>query len=879
MTWWQVLILVVDLYLMLSLGSWILLQILEWVLQRSGSFLAAETQRLKGLGDAEHSQSSAWPQEARPGRYQESDRLAQECLTRLRLALDEANRLWLPLSAHVRAELRLGHILCLGSWGPLLRATVTWRDMRLLQKILDEGTETLALLEKQQRAVRDIPARVRALLNETRAEASRLSALLEAEEEVGTLGLAETAQRLRVVSLEIERALDRLAEATPDQLPSVAYEIDVMLNRIVPSVEEMDHFISGASSARTKAQNIIARVDKWLQLADERWEGLKARGATEPSIGRTLATLQTGVAHLVDMAQQRTLDVYHQIDAEVSSLDPQLQSLMNSLDALDALIRESKEAIEGDVQALADAQATCDELVRREPLLDLDQSQTLIEKATEAYMEAERQRGLGTVEGYQATLAASQSATRYLSLAMEAAEPLSERADHVRDLLASLTSDILSDWRSRIDRVREQLRIYARHWDSGLAGDVGEAVSYLDQVEVDLERIPPNVRYQRRLRQSELAESIEILSHGRECMERAKGLIADLEEERVRIENLRGDLERVVEELAQDSFPAMQEQSQRMLPELQQRLQTLHKDFGEHVEMLGDPAQAHYDDLASEWLPTVLRQLEDIRATHEKDVQHYRKALRDAINRLDRRRARLKRLSPYEQPGPEEEIERLVADLDNWRANAEQQEENPLALQEIVGRQCALLEQRIEAAQRQISEGRRTLDALAKEYRKHSGAVHNLRNSIRNVQRESRWTQLDWETNEAERVWEKALAFERDCRMETTLVQANNQLQLAVNAAQQAEQLYGLVEHRIDSATRRLNEEFREATAALRRGRHRAKQLREQSPDGQGHTEESLAIEELCARATRTIEVALEAATFEDALRYLRDAGNMLTRI
>ena len=86
--------------------------------------------------------------------------------------------------------------------------------------------------------------------------------------------------------------------------------------------------------------------------------------------------------------------------------------------------------------------------------------------------------------------------------------------------------------RGRADRLREQLQVYTKHWDRGLNADKAEAISLLDQAEVDLERLAPNVRYQRRFRQSETEEALDILSHVRSSLDRGGELIGQLEAER-----------------------------------------------------------------------------------------------------------------------------------------------------------------------------------------------------------------------------------------------------------------------------------------------------------------------------------------------------------
>jgi len=104
-------------------------------------------------------------------------------------------------------------------------------------------------------------------------------------------------------------------------------------------------------------------------------------------------------------------------------------------------------------------------------------------------------------------------------------------------------------------------------------------------------------------------------------------------------------------------------------------------------------------------------------------------------------------------------------------------------------------------------------------------------------------------------------------------VKSNEQLQQALNLAQQAEQIYARVKHEMQTVLGRLEDELQAIRAALQRGERRIAQLSERGP-----SEELTAGEELCSSAEQTVGMARAAATFEDALRYLREARNLLTR-
>jgi len=311
-----------------------------------------------------------------------------------------------------------------------------------------------------------------------------------------------------------------------------------------------------------------------------------------------------------------------------------------------------------------------------------------------------------------------------------------------------------------------------------------------------------------------------------------------------------------------------------MLPELKQRLNGLAADLKERAAGASDPGQTDYDEAVGVWLPSFRQQVDELLAEHERSQAHYAGLLRDAIRRIDREWGRLSRLNPFDPPLPEEDVERLAADLDAWRDTAERQANNPVALREILARHVPALEQRIALAIDQISAGRRDLEGLDRQYRKAAQNAHNLRMTIRDQRADSAFPELSWETEEADRVWEQALEAERNAQTSRTLLQACDHLQRGVNAALQAEQLYARVEHQMQSALRRLNEELRALSSGLDKARRQADDLR-----ARGEEDEAAELERALDGVERGIALAHESGAFEEALRRLRDARTTLERV
>ncbi|MBC7317229.1 MAG: hypothetical protein H5T70_12465, partial [Chloroflexi bacterium] len=199
--------------------------------------------------------------------------------------------------------------------------------------------------------------------------------------------------------------------------------------------EEIDRLIGEVAATRQKARNLLERVESGLRLASQRWEALQTRGAQDETITSLLTRARDLALHLMQTAKGHTAEAYHQVIAEAGEYDQAFHELSTALDCLDEMMRQSKEAIEGDVQRLAECQALCDEMTAQEPLLELDESTELIRQASEAYREAEHQRSLGTIEGYEQAIRLSQHAQSLLEQASTAATSVMEQVAEVRTLL------------------------------------------------------------------------------------------------------------------------------------------------------------------------------------------------------------------------------------------------------------------------------------------------------------------------------------------------------------------------------------------------------------------------------------------------------------
>mgnify|MGYP005844342297 CR=1 FL=1 len=874
MEWWHPLIVLFDIYLLLALGPWMAMQWVAWLATRALRQFQAEREYLVGVRKVLRQQETLWPSISRPGPYYEADDAARQALDELCYSVERVSEILADVQGASLNDLRLLDILALRSWPRLRRGIAALRALQEGWQLLDRTDAALDVLEEQERIVQQIPARARAVLSEGIAELRRIRALWETEAEWGTVGLDEIGIRLADLLASGERSLANLEKVEPLDLPHAVQEATRVAEEISSEAQVIEQTLTGYAQARSDAENLIERVRSGVQLAEERWRALQARGATEPSIGRRLAALRVEATSLVKVAEERTLESYAQAQEQGGDLVQELEVINAELAHLDELMQRSRAAVEGDVSIVAQVQAACEELMRQWNIAEPDESLVIIERAATTYLEAERQHGLGIIEGYERALALSKEASEEILRAEALTTTFAEQIPQVLDLLQATQPQVLEDWQQRAVACQEALSPYVVHWRNGLNAVHAEATGFLEQVLADLDRVPEAIREKRLFKQTQLGEALETLEHAFSSLESAAEAIEHLEQEQGRITALRQQFEAAAKELAEITWPDLEALSHVMLPELADKLKTLFQEYRQGLRARSGPADTNYDEATQDWLPSIIARIEEIAGLHEADVTHYRRVARDRRRHLDRLWSRLERLAPLEPPRPEEDAERLAADLEDWHTEVNKEKDNPLALSLLVGRRAHVLEQRLTTARQQIIEGRRALKGLRRQYARHVQAVQSLRSAIRDLERHSQWSQITWDLDEADALWEHTGTVERAALAAATLSEAVNQMQRAVNSAERAAQTYARLEHEIDTALARLDDELAEINTALLRGQRRAEQLQKE-----GHDPEADHLLARCEAATRIVEMAQQASSFEDALRHLREASNRLARI
>ncbi|MHB1294074.1 MAG: coiled-coil domain-containing protein [Anaerolineae bacterium] len=872
MQWWYFLVALLDLYILASVGSWLAFQIVEGLLQRSGRSLPAVTARAFALADAERAQAGVWPSLPRPGRYQAADTLALENLATLREHAFEVHRRQPVLALYAPPTFTVLDVLLLRAWPALIRSWRISADVRALHALLDRAEAALEVLQEQQQLVTEVPIKARAALNENRAEQSRLSALLEDEREWGTRGLEDLIRRVAEAEEETGRLLDALAQATDDDAPGVIATIDEKLAALTAETQQLDALVTAVVAERSRALSQITRLRSSLALADERWAGLRTRGATEPEVAEALHTTGAAIDHLAAHTTRQSVEAYREINAGAGEVDAQIAALQAQLGALDQAIEKCRAAEQTVREAMGEVRAACDVLRHQNPPLEPDQSLALMGQAQEATTEAERLQSLGTTQGFQEATERYGAVQELLAQAHDLADEMPEQVQSVERALGTLNATALANARTRLDQARTGLQSYPRHWNGAPAERAGAALADLEQARLDLERLPAAMRQTRGFLQSGITEALAALEHGQAAMNNSLATITELETGLTRVEGLRAEAEKALDTLLIRVLPELQAENARMLPEVQKRLDAFLEAVRVCSLSMANPAEIDYEQLVRIDLPALKQQSDEVAKAHVQSIKEYRDALRQALSTIDRKWAHLVKLDPNAQPGPDENIQQLAGEMDDWREDAERQGENPVGLRDILDRRHPALEARIDETIRQITEGRRDMDVLEKAFGRHGQAVRNLRSAMRSRQ-QGQWSALTWEIDEAEQAWIRAMELERGSRASLTLRTATEQMQRAVNAADQAEQLFARAERQVSAAILRLDGELRDVTTALQRARRRAESLR-----AAGATDELAALEELCNSTQQCIESAERAGAFEEALRWLRQAHNTIAR-
>ncbi|MHB1318760.1 MAG: hypothetical protein ACYCYF_09105, partial [Anaerolineae bacterium] len=433
--------------------------------------------------------------------------------------------------------------------------------------------------------------------------------------------------------------------------------------------------------------------------------------------------------------------------------------------------------------------------------------------------------------------------------------------------------DVRQGLRERATTLAADWAVYGRHWHPLRQESLAGALQHLDAAEAAWKALPEGYLATGALEQSRLANVQATMQTVVDEYRQARQEVDSLTAELAHVVSLREQLEAGLATLERNTLPSLAALRSSMLPELADRYDTWIEGYQAERATLNDPAQIDYERAAGVWLPSAASEASSILDAYDGDLAHYGKLLDESIRQLEKSWQRLQRLNPTQAPFPEEDVNQLLADYSAWKTVAEAEDNNPAVLSTLVTHQAGELERRFEAARRQITDGRQTLASLERQFQQLENALQKTRASLRSMEQDSQWQQIDWVLGSGEEAWERALAAEASSVESDSLDTAINEMRRALNIGQEAQQIYAGTEQQLRSALDRLNREFRSATAELDRAQRRAGLLRQQGP-----SDELEALDERIASAMSLVSMAQNSATFEDALRHLRESQEELGR-
>lgn len=873
MAWWVWLIIAVVVYLVLCLVPWLLFRLFTARLERKGGFVTEILPRINALVDAERHHTSVWPEEPRPGRYEEIDREALRLLSELRDGLSRVNEIADRVAAYATPVVSVGRAFLLGAFGPMAAARKALSERSDLDSQLESAERTAAALAEQQSEAAAVPDRLQADLVAAQAEIRRLYALWEAEIQAGTQDIQALGDGLALVDNAMSATTETVRTSGADEQLGTVLRAEQQLAMATETIEQAERELEAIRTQRTTAQEAAETAHAAVSDVSARWVALQDQGVKDPSVAARVSELGKMVATLDATLGQATPSAFEQATERAQEVKALGSSVAAELEALKESMTKSAETVSENVVLLDRARAVLAESTEAMPGVTFDVSTGQIREGEEILTQSQSALQSGTLHGYQtaATLAEQareklQEALERVTSTVEAVQKLNAERDAVGDAARAAL-------RERAATLASEWEVYGRHWHPGRQGALAGALSSLDTADAAWAALPEAFRSEGILDQSHLAELQGLMQSVTGGVEASRGAIDSLESELTAIISLREQVETGVAALETETLPALVDRRDKMLPELAERYDNWLLLYHEQRAALADPAQMDYERAAADWLPQVTSEAQSILSAYEGDLVHYGKQLEEARRRLERSWQRLQRLEPQQPPLPQEDINKLTEDIDSWMATGKAEAANPAVLSGLVTHQASDLERRIDLARRQISEGRQALSSLERQFQQIGQSLQKTRASLRALQNDTQWQQIKWVLGSGEETWERALAAEASSKESESLEMAVNEMQRAINVGQEAQQIYAGSEQQLRSAVDRLNREFRAATNNLDRAQRRANQLRQEGP-----SEELDALDERISSAMSLVSMAQNASNFEDALRHLTAAQEELGR-
>lgn len=871
MSWWQPLVILLELYLLAALLPWLAVSALSWSLRRSFRSRASVVGYLDKLQQAFEAQRAFWPTQPRFGPYEAPAAAADTELAALEAQLQTAQTLAEPVRTAPLPYCGLAGALALRCWSEAWRAMRLWRGVRGVAGALEEAAAVYDRLRAAQQTVLDIPSDTRAQLALRQYEIDQAAEHLQRERAAGTVGLdayesAVTTLRGQIARLQAE--LDGAGGQEQDVLEKAVEPIAALQQGIARLRDDL-HSLSGL---REQAETRAAYMDDTLVTLGERWRAIQRRRFREQDIDEVLLGLNALREDVRARLAKRTREAYREVNALAGTFEERTRLLADDLAGLEQAISASDDLLNTAADELTAARATLAEMQAKYINIDPDQTRSLLDDAAANLAAASDTRQQGT----RSSLAACDTQTTFVrgqaAEAVERVSALEERVQAVNALWTQLNQGDLSSWRKQVQFASDKLQAYPRHLPA-----VSELLRNIElslrEAELAVSYLPQEMTRNNYYIESQMDDAFEALQYARRGIEYVTEGIGRLRSVLETIESQRLQLEQDVAMLLYVDLPAVEQLSAAMLVDLREKLTQLALNIRQEAAQMLDPAQTEYDEALRYKLPYLKRQLDEVRAAHATHIKQLQLQYDAEKTQLARSWARLDHLDLSQLAVVQPLVQRIKAEYAAWQKDAEASLQNPYALNQVLGRRSADLDQRLTALHRDIVEGRLALKELDKAYRQRYALAEASRDRLRALADASPWPNLPWDID-AQAAWNRVSEAYGRIEAADSLQALLDAWQRALGAVTELNRLYERGEAQAHDGLGHLQKEWKHVTALKQRAQHQAEELTRK-----GDHAGSRKLTRLVAQTEHLITLSRKETQFDAALRHLCQARDNLLRL
>ncbi|NLV73176.1 MAG: hypothetical protein GXY52_00615 [Chloroflexi bacterium] len=870
-SWWQPLVVVLQLVILVMLLSWLALAALKWSLLHSYrsrvSVLAYYDRLLLALED----HKLFWPEQSQFGPYQPPVEGAFGQLQAFETYLEAAGSIAEPLRTAQLPSCSLADIVTLRCWGMVHSTWQVWKQVRLLADRLSDATSAYTELQNYRERVLAIPSDVRAQVALRRYELEQAALHLESERVVQTNGLDAYDTGIGSLDRQISSLESDLGESGEVD-PAVLERATELLGSVTQGISILTHDLSALTTARTSAEEALERDAELLSSVQDCWRAIQRRGFREQAIDEVLLGLAASRDDLQTRLSQRSREAFRTVLAQSDAYNERVQLLQADLEGIENSLSE----VDANLHTAADELSAAGVLLRtfheQSPLTHADVTSALYDTASAQLAAASDTRQQGTREalktaGAQADLSRRQAADVTTRIAV-----FQERTGTTMMLWQRLNHGDISDLRERMAKTVARLDEYPKHQPA--TTELQRNIELAQrEAELALSYMSAELRERGEVIESQLDDTLEALQYAARGTEYVAGGIGQLNELIEGIEKKRLQTEQEVAMLLYVDLPAVEQLSGSMLVELRETLINLAMTIRRDGAQLLDPSQTEYDQALRFVLPNLRRQLDQVRSAHATNIRQMQLQYEAERNQLARSWAQLESIDLSQLSVVEPLIAKAEAEYQAWQQDTAEAQDNPYLMSQVLGRRSAELDQRLNALQCDIADARVSLKELDKAFQQRYSQANAMRERLRQISASSMWPNLPWDI-EADRSWAQVVEMQKRIQQADTLPALLDAWQHALGASTELVKLYERGEAQARDGLGHLQNELKAVQAIKQRVQHQADAAMRRD-----ETDETRKLAKLVAQTDHLIALSLKEAHFDAAMRHLKQAREALMRL